>query len=384
LVKTVKILFGGDFCPAGEIESSYLTDKNKSLFNDFIDVLNSVDYRIVNLECPLTDNNIPIQKTGPHLKASPDMVGLLKDIHIDMVTLANNHILDYGEKGLNDTVKICHKAGIRTIGAGKNSHEASESCLVPFDGFSISIINVCESEFSIAGKESAGANPFDFYLTAKQIKKAKEAASFVFVVYHGGNEHYNLPSPRLRKTFRFLADMGADAVIGHHTHSYSGIENYFGKPLVYSLGNFLFHEKTDFEPWYIGYTITFEINPDGIQNYSVTPYEQCKDNLGLKLLNPEQKSDFYSTHDRLSKIIQDDDLFEYEWNTFTQKMAYPYLNMLNPPRKFEKTILRILKKVFKKKYFRKSTLRQLNIIRNEAHHEVLKAVLSNSQMKKKC
>jgi hypothetical protein len=384
LVKTAKILFGGDFCPAGEIESYYRTDKNRSLLNGFIDLFNSVDYRIVNLECPLTDANTPIQKTGPHLKASPDMVGLLKDIKIDMVTLANNHILDYGEKGLNDTIETCQKAEIRTIGAGKNLHEAGENCLIQFDGFSISIINVCEREFSIAGKESAGANPFDFYSTAKQIKKSKETASFVFVVYHGGNEHYNLPSPRLRKTFRFLADMGADAVISHHTHCYSGIENYLGKPLVYSLGNFLFYEETDFKPWYAGYTITFEINPDGIQNYSVTPYEQCKDNLGLKLLNPEQKEDFHSTFDKLSRIIQNDELLENEWNTFTEKMAYPYLNMLNPPRKFEKPILQILKKVFKKRYFRKSTLRQLNIIRNEAHLDVLKAVLFNSQMKKKC
>jgi hypothetical protein len=384
LDKTVKILFGGDFCPGGEIERFYRTDQNKSLFNDFMDVLNSADYRVINLECPLTDSNKMLSKTGPHLKASPDMIGLLKDINVNLVTLANNHILDYGENGLKETIETCRKAGIRTVGAGNNIMEARDSCVIPFDGFPVSIINVCESEFSIAGKESAGANPFDFYSVSKDIKKAKETASFVFVVYHGGNEHYQLPSPRLRKTFRFLADMGADAVIGHHTHCYSGIENYSGKPLIYSLGNFLFFEKTDFEPWYTGYTVTFEINPDGIRNYFIIPFEQCKNGMGLKFLNPEQKEEFYSHVDELSKIIQDDEALEKEWNIFSEKMKYQYSYMLNPPVKIVKLIDKIVRKVSGKKHMRKSTLSQLNIIRNEAHHEILTSVLNNQQSNKKC
>ena len=378
LETVIKILFGGDLFPGGEVATSFMQDRAISLMYDFSDVMNAADLRIINLECPLTSSEKRITKTGPHLKAPPEMALFLKGLRIDLVTLANNHILDYGEAGLSDTIENCRKAGIRTVGAGSSIDEAKEPCRIQVGEHSISVINFCESEFSIAGHGTAGASPFDFYQAARQIRKGKEAGSTVFVVYHGGNEHYDLPSPRLRETFRFMADMGADAVIGHHTHCFSGIETYSGKPLVYSLGNFLFDERTDFDPWYTGFVITFEIDASGIRDYQVTPFEQCRTSPGLKLLNPEQKKEFDLRFDRLSRIIRDDELLVREWNDYSAKMAYHYSMMLNPPGKLEMLALKIMKKAFGKRFLRKASLRQFNIIRNEAHRDLLLTVLKNN------
>jgi poly-gamma-glutamate capsule biosynthesis protein CapA/YwtB (metallophosphatase superfamily) len=381
---TLKILFAGDFCPSGEIEKAFFSQNRINIYSDFLNILQNADFRVVNLECPLTESQNPITKTGPNIKASPAIVELIRDGHFDLVTLANNHILDYGDEGLNETIGACNKAGIHTVGAGRDLSEASKPFKIEINGITLSFINVCEKEYSIAGNNSAGANPFDFYFTSQLIKKAKEVSDVVFVVYHGGNEHYHLPSPRLQKTFRFLADSGADAVIGHHTHCYSGIEMYSGKPMVFSLGNFLFSEKTHFEPWYYGYTITFEITKNQIIRYVITPYEQCKQDIVIKKITPEQETIFNSNLEALNKIITNEIALKKEWDTFTENKKYYYLDILNPPSPLRKGIVTLLRKVLGIRLTRRPTLRQFNCTRNEAHLEVLQGVLHNFYIKKRC
>src|SRR5699024_1090893 len=106
--------------------------------------------------------------------------------------LANNHILDYDERGLKETLSVCKENNIKTVGAGKNLKEASKTLYIDYrEEGKIAVINFAENEWASATEMTAGANPMDIIDNANQIKKAKEKANFVFVIIHGGHEYYN-------------------------------------------------------------------------------------------------------------------------------------------------------------------------------------------------
>lgn len=209
----MKILITGDLVINREYIKSNISDAVISLFNQS-------DLNIVNLEAPVTNSTSKILKTGPHLKSDKDStLDILKALDIDVVTLANNHVMDYDEEGVANTLEFCKENNINTVGAGMNLREASQTLYLDSDEGKIAIINFAENEWASATDETAGAHPMDIIDNAKQIKNAKEKADFVFVIVHGGHEYYNLPSPRMQKQYRFYAEQGADIVVGHHTHT---------------------------------------------------------------------------------------------------------------------------------------------------------------------
>ncbi len=107
----IKIIFGGDVCPINRNELYYKKGDAKSIFNDFLSELKSADFSIVNLECPLIDKDTPIIKNGPIIGVSSKCINGIKNSGINLVNLANNHILDHGKKGLKNTIKVCQKEG---------------------------------------------------------------------------------------------------------------------------------------------------------------------------------------------------------------------------------------------------------------------------------
>src|SRR5690606_25591800 len=124
-------------------------------------------------------------------------------LKVDLVTLANNHILDYNNEGVLDTVEFCKKNKLETVGAGSDLINASKTFYLNIKKRTIAIINFAENEWASASKNSAGANPMDIVDNVTQIKEAKSNSDFVFVIVHGGHEYYNLPSPRMKKQYRF-------------------------------------------------------------------------------------------------------------------------------------------------------------------------------------
>jgi|SRR5690554_1876380 len=123
----------------------------------------------------------------------------LNQLNIDCVTLANNHILDYGIESINDTFDVLNNNSISNVGAGKNLTDAANPFVLEKEGVKIALVNFCENEWSIAETDSPGANPMDLIANAQQIKYARELADYVIVIVHGGHEYYNLPSPRMQK-----------------------------------------------------------------------------------------------------------------------------------------------------------------------------------------
>jgi len=367
--KTINIIVSGDFCPHKRIEQAFLNEEYENVFNGFEKIAKDSDLVITNLECPLTLSNNPIEKTGPNLKAHPDCINGIKFGGFNVVTLANNHIMDYGKQGLSDTINICNRNNISYVGAGQNIEAAATPLYVNIKNKKIAIVNFCENEWSIANKNKAGANPLNPVKNYYQIKEAKEKSDFVLVIVHGGNEHYEYPSPRMVNTYRFFADCGADAVIGHHTHCPSGYEIHNEVPIFYSLGNFIFDwENVNFDSWYEGYFVKLTITNNHINNISIIPFYQCKKKPGLQLMKDNEKNNFLMNIQKYSRIIGNSDLLEMEWIKFCDSKKKGYLSNLFSLNKVHRQMLK--RNIFPNLIIKKKKLLLLNMFRCEAHCDI--------------
>lgn len=271
----MKLLFTGDINFRG-IEN---LDYNQSLeiLKDIIPYTQSADFVIPNLECPLGDkvSFTPIKKAGPNLISPENGVSFLKAMNSYAVTLANNHIGDYGGGALNNTLKILAENNIKYAGAGANISEAYSAFGISKGGITVSVLSVCENEFGIAEENKAGSAGYNPRLLMNKIKAEKNISNFVIVVFHGGNEFNPLPSPDTQDRYKFICDMGADAVIAGHTHCPQGYEIYDGKPIIYSMGNFFFLPRSNKDKnnsWYYGYCTVLDVSKSGI-SFDIIPYK---------------------------------------------------------------------------------------------------------------
>lgn len=376
LIRTmaINVTIGGDFCVLPPHTSDNLiTGEVEALFR-------SSDLNIVNLECPVADtsNNGKILKVGPHLATDTNVFSHLKKLNVQVVSLANNHILDYGEEGLAATINSCRKENITTTGAGKNLTEASIPATIQVKGYKIAIVNFCENEWSIATNDSGGANPLDIINNLKQIKRARESADFVIVINHGGHEIYNLPSPRIVKENRFFAENGADAVIGHHPHCVSGYEIHNNVPIFYSLGNMLFTKNTPYPGWNNGLVVRLKLEKDKPVDFELHPVVQSNNNFHLSLLEGESKNEVIGDIEKYSQIISDENKLLQHWNLFVESKSQS-INMFSPlavlPWKFPK-VFNLLG--FNRFLLKKSNLAIiLNQIRCEAHRDLIIKLIQN-------
>ena len=324
----MKILIAGDFCPQNRVVEIFEKKDYKSVFGVMKDVISSTDYSIVNFECPVKKGEEkPIQKCGPNLQCSENGVEALKWVGFDCVTLANNHFLDYGKEGVEKTLESCKRFGIDTVGGGLNLQEASQILYKEIEGQNLAIINCCEHEFSIATEETAGSNPLNPIQQYYAIKEARTKADYVLVIVHGGHEHFQLPSPRMQETYRFFVDAGADAVVNHHQHCYSGYEVYNGKPIFYGLGNFCFDWKGKQNTiWNEGYLVTIEFNKENI-GFCIHPYTQCSQKAEIKAL-PANAFEYEISS--LNKILTDKKLLEKEIKNY-YRLSYRDSNLVLEP-----------------------------------------------------
>lgn len=328
-----KVLIAGDFCPQNRVAESFQERAFSPVLGEVKTIISEVDYSIVNFECPvIMGGERPITKQGPNLKCSEVGVEAVKWIGFDCVTLANNHFLDYGEEGANNTIEACTKYEIDTVGGGMNLAEASKVLYKDLDGIVLAIINCCEHEFSIATETSAGSNPLNPIKQYYAIQEAKKNADKILVIIHGGHEHFQLPSPRMVETYRFFIDAGADAVVNHHQHCFSGYELYKGKPIFYGLGNFCF-DKPQFRDniWNYGYMVIIDFTSDNTPK--LIPYKQCCEKPSVSLL--VNQSDFEVQIEKLNIIISDKNQLEKEIekyyskdSRFTRQLFEPYSSRL--------------------------------------------------------
>lgn len=259
----ISLVFVGDVYLSPSITGKVKSPGNENAFSSVAPFLRNASIMFGNLECTLSTNG-KITKSRANIKAGKDFilycpsssVDTLKLLGFDIVSLANNHVTDYGKSGLLDTLFLLDKAGIKTVGAGKNIASASELKIVDVNEAKIGFLAYSGilPPLSDADENHPGVNPGRGWskkypdsgikkIIGGTIKSAKEKADFLIVSVHWGTEHtYELNSMQ-RTLGRFFIDSGADMVIGHHPHILQGIETYKEKLIFYSLGNFIFEGR---------------------------------------------------------------------------------------------------------------------------------------------
>ena len=376
----MKRLIAGDYCPIGRTDKYLKEERYDELFNRFEKIIDNVDYAVVNFECPVTKSEIKIDKTGPCIKTEDiNSLKALRFAGFDLLTLANNHIQDYSGQGVLDTIKLANETGFKIVGAGKNSTDASKPFITEIKGIRIGFINIAENEFCTATDTIPGANTFDFIENTKTIQELKGTVDKIIIIYHGGREHYQLPTPEQRKRFRYFIDSGVDAIVAHHTHCVSGYEFYNEKPIVYSLGNFIFDYKKKYQKgiWTEGMSVILSLS-NKVENFTIEliPHLQGRENDStLVLLEGEEKATFLEKIDSLSVKIKDDKVFYEEWERYIKTQESFYLSSLYIKNFFLRALF--IKKILPVSLLKnKHNLLALNLIRCETHDEILKEILS--------
>lgn len=307
----IRIIIGGDYCPQSRVARLVESEKFDDIFKEIKPITANADYSIVNFECPVVINEgKPIDKYGPHLRTSPKAINAIRSAGFNMVTLANNHFFDYGDIGVQDTLEACDKFGVATVGGGINLVQAKMIAYQEIQGRRFAIINCCEHEFSIATETLGGSNPLNPIGNYYQILEARKCSEYIIVIVHGGHEHHQLPSPRMQETYRFFIDAGADAVINHHQHCYSGYEIHNEKPIFYGLGNFCFDsngKRNDI--WNEGFLAELIFQNENI-SFQLHPYIQGNDEAGIILMKNEKRMQFDRRINQLNEIICNNDLLK--------------------------------------------------------------------------
>lgn len=204
-------------------------------------ILQNADVAFANLEGPFTDSGAKFDKRFT-FKIAPKYATALVEAGFDVVTLANNHILDYGIEGLSNTINTLDSIGVAFCGAGLDLQQAREPALIKKNGIQIAVLGYSMTfpeEFWATDSTGGTCYPIKKHMK-ESIQQSDSLADFTIVTFHWGSELKNYPK-QYQKDYAHLAiDSGADLVIGHHPHVLQGLEFYKNRLIAYSLGNFSF------------------------------------------------------------------------------------------------------------------------------------------------
>ncbi len=332
--REILILVAGDFCPQGKPEKILLDGE---LFGPGIPELTAAhDLNVVNLECTLTRAETRIKKIGPNLKAAPECARAIRSGGFQVAALANNHMLDFGEQGLLDTVSNCHIAGLKTVGAGKNLEEANQALYLDVNGLRCAILAVAGHEFSIASAHRTGVSPLDAIQNFYQLQEARDQADFVLLIVHAGNDFYPLPSPSLVETCRFFARSGANAIVCSHSHVPGGIEIFQDVPIVYGTGNFLFHWDEPYPPaWYQGILVSLKVRVKKAAGIELIPYVQCRERMLIDLMDGAELEEFTREIYVRNAIITNPEKLNAAWQEYCDQNQSRYLAQMLSLSRFD-------------------------------------------------
>ena len=370
----IQLLIGGDTCPIGRNLPLFRQGAARSLCGDLLPVLEQADLSIVNLECPLIRAESPMEKVGPNLGSPVECVKGLEAMGIDVVGLANNHIMDHGAQGLRTTIETLDEHRIARVGAGENIREARTILVREVKGIRIGILAVAEYEFGMANDDTPGANPMDIIDLVRNVGEHGSEFDTLIVLVHGGNEHFPYPRPDLMDTCRFMVEQGASAVICQHSHCTGCLEVYQGAPIVYGQGNFLFDMPSSFPTWNEGCLVQLLVDPRGNCKARMIPFHQAGDAPGARHMTQKEEADWRSAFDERSCHLGDRRMIEEMWRTFCRANRRYYFQALHGRSSFLRRlaarldIVRMLDSAEERR-------ERLNIIRCESHRAALRTIL---------
>lgn len=219
------------------------------LSKEITDTLKSADISVANNEFTISNRGTKMPKKYYTFRGNPNRLSIYEEMGINLVTLANNHIYDFGEVAFNDSIDALNQYNIPYIGAGKNIEEAKEPFYYIINGYKIAFVNATRAEKFIltpeATKTTGGVlRCYDPTLFINVIEEAKKQSDFVIVLIHWGKEDSSELEPVQIDTSKQYIDAGADLIVGTHAHTLQGIDFYNNKAIIYNLGDFIFNNET--------------------------------------------------------------------------------------------------------------------------------------------
>jgi poly-gamma-glutamate capsule biosynthesis protein CapA/YwtB (metallophosphatase superfamily) len=247
VAQEITLALTGDVMLGRGVNEVLRTARPAEPWGDVLPLLLSADLRVINLECAITGHRRPWSRTPKvfHFRADPSCVEVLRTARVDACSLANNHTLDFEEKGLLDTLAHLEAAGIRYAGAGRNLEEATRPVLLE-GGVALVAFTDNEPPFA-AGPDRPGTNYLPVSTEPEVLRRVEEAigaareagARTVVFSNHWGPNMVRRPKAAFRRFARAVVDRGADVYYGHSAHVFQGVEVYRGKPILYDTGDFI-------------------------------------------------------------------------------------------------------------------------------------------------
>ncbi len=366
--KTGTAVFIGDYCPRNEGQELIHAGQTESIIEAVKPFITAGDLKIIQWETPLTSSGQPICKSGPNLICSPESADIVDILEIDLALLANNHIGDQGGEAVMETIRHLRAAGSQVVGAGCNLKEAAKPVFLECNGIRIAVLNRCEHEFGIAGRDTIGSAPLSILKDLKAIRENLNQADQVWITIHGGHEVNPFPSPQMQETYRAFAEAGAALVFNCHTHCPEGIEIWNGTPIIYSPGNFYFPRiSQEMNTWRLGYLPRLSFDKQGIYDLEIMPY--TFDNYKMYSLDEEKRKEFFEYFNELCAALADPELIQRYFDCWSVIRHEQYLKVLAGYPEFPKP--------FQALSFddRKKWLPLRNIFTCEAHAELFENFL---------
>ncbi len=252
----VDLGFVGDVMLGRNVDRRARVRDPKAVWGDVLERLTGLDGFFINLECCLSTRGDPWPGRPFHFRADPEWaVPALKAAGVDWCALANNHIRDYGDTALRDTLDALDRAEIAHAGAGRTEREALEPSLVTVDGLDVAVVSLTDNTPEYAATADApGTARVEFDLERSESRQAVTDAigrargvdpTLIVASLHWGPNMKESPSEEFERFARWLIDRGVDVVHGHSAHVFQGIETYRDRPILYDTGDFLDDYRVD-------------------------------------------------------------------------------------------------------------------------------------------
>lgn len=303
--KDTVLVFAGDVLIQNPVKSNYDNSGIDGVITEELALrFQEADVAMVNEEFPFSTRGTPMEDKQYTFRADPSYVQLLVDMGIDIVSLANNHTLDYGKEAMLDTFAALDGANIRYAGAGETKERAMETQVVEVNGKRFGFLAASRVipvvEWNVENSQPGVFATYDPTALCQQIEEAKTACDYVVVYVHWGVERETYPEAYQKTLAEQYIDAGADFVVGTHTHCLQGIAYYKGKPIFYGLGNFISVVTLE-------RTLAVELTVDGDGNTAVQLIPAKAAGGQTKAMTEEESKSLYQYMEQISEGIQIDD-----------------------------------------------------------------------------
>jgi len=293
MTNRISLAFLGDVMLGRGVSRALREKEPEYFFGNVLPILRGSDAVLANLEAPITTSDERWKRTWKvfHFRADPDAIRILKCGNVRFVCLANNHMMDFGARGVHDTLDHLDQAGIARAGAGRNAAEATAPTILNLPGLKVGIMAATDNmpEFA-AGPESAGTNHIRFggrspgldWVERSVAELRAQGVGLVVLSLHWGPNMRLRPNRKFRAFARGAIERGVDVIHGHSAHVFHGIERYRRGVIIYDVGNFIDdYWKFPFRHTFWSFVFSLDVENGTPARMRLTPVHVHASPLGL-------------------------------------------------------------------------------------------------------